>query len=281
MGVAIGSNILDGRHRYKPVATKVMVSRKNVRLAKDNFRAFEKKPSLKLDGISTRQKKPFYFSPTALGIGCPAADPALVRHCSAVNSTECLGSLDMGCMANAKHCFVFRGPMPGGGGIDQWYIGINNFSSSCAVALPVSLEAVPGHDNAKYIVFTKELVRPTTLVVSSWKDIHAIPTQWRAWGWQVQNLPNAMAEWSSGVRLCVEGEETTLLQLATKQAFWALSLSELQRVAKVHKMGCDPKSNLYDQTFEMVRTALECSEMDVLDIVGQRLSSMQTDTSAS
>lgn len=82
----------------------------------------------------------------------------------------------------------------------------------------------------------------------------------------------------AGVRLIIDGGEVYLMTLAAQQAWWDLSLTQLQGIASFAGIPFAKHSNLFDTLSSRTAHVLSASLEEVLKVLRRRLVSLQSDT---
>ena len=92
------------------------------------------------------------------------------------------------------------------------------------------IDKVPSHPDLKYLTFCRQVNEPLPIAISTWASVTVVRVTWRGIAYQKQHC--SRVGWPPGIRSFVSSAEEPLSVIACRAAFWDMSMSTVQKVAK-------------------------------------------------
>ena len=274
MAVCIGRQLLSKRFRYDEPDTDAALTRKRQRLSKEAFRSVEDKCTVPLTGIASADKTAPYYTSLPMDLCRQALDLTLLREVYTYGALDDLENTALNKMCDSRHPFVFRRLCVAGSAY-QWQLGLFHVRDTCAASWPVDIRHAQGHPDFEYVDMLAAESQPLVIPVLDWHTVTARKVEWKPPSWVSTRLPGFVCP---GVRLWCTSEEMPLLELLAQMAFLSWDLPELTSIAKMIGLNVNRCTSLSDMLFEMISLVLPAlSEMDVLDIMQQRVAQLHPD----
>lgn len=277
MAMVLGNDVVTKRFKYTQTDDAAAPPSKRARLLPEAFGRGSKEPTVKFPGLVSTRAKPPWFSPAANHIGVNTADLAIMRYAQETKQFAALGNAHLSCLADA-HPFVFKRvvaePLEDKDIATGWFVGLANYGDSAAIVWPVSLSFIPFYESTdlRIVTFSQDLKRPELLTVLSWKNLKAIPFQWRSPAWFRVNCPLSPAAWHGEIRAVVSlTSEGSMAQIAARQGWWSLDMGQLKKLAQ--HLGCPLGSDvsMYQAMTRMTTNVLDIEEGEALQYHGARI----------
>ena len=220
-------------------------------------------------GVASRKAKASWFSPKVDSVGVNGADVRLLRDARAKGDPQIVEHAFMSCISSYKYNLVIRR----GEGRDPpltWTYLLWHYADSCAFGWPVIIDEVPNHPEHKYLKFCRQVNEPLPITISTWANVTAVRVTWRGVSYQKQHC--SRAGWHPGIRSFVSTAEEPLSIVACRAAFWDMSMSTVQKVAKNIGVDVDSEGTLGAVLFNVCKEVTKMSDSKVmLDCLTSRL----------
>jgi hypothetical protein len=206
-----------------------------------------------------------WFSPGAANISLPIADLFALR---ALCSRE---GADFNALKNAwpSICSQITHKVVLSFAEEEWYFAVDYFAESSAVLWPADRQQVPGSPNSYFFEPRLNVGVPVLRPIVDLK-MQACSVEVVSWLTQCLRFPKVVGTLQPAIRTLQKGHQTTLVKVASSNAFWSLGKTTLLQIAKSEGIAIPAGASLVDTLFKMVVSISEVSEEAAIPIVAQR-----------
>jgi hypothetical protein len=270
MAAALAQGVVDSRHKFDAVPMDRPVVRRSDVLPGTNFHPPVSASTIdwKKGVVSTVQTPPYHSPPAPLH-GTSTADLFFFRAHSP-HRLDLAKQLWQGSMCTVGANIVFG--IRDGGGIGmmnyKWHYALFHFDNSCVLTWPGQWVKIPT-GNAEYFKFD-DIATPSVLPFTDVGGVLATIITWRSYWWQEKTYPKANL--SPAIRPIKHGKPIKFKELAARRAFFLMSWTDLSPFAELWNIDLSDCSSLFNVLFRMVKSILQCSDHEVMDILSLRLS---------